>query len=278
LEPPGTPGQLYVGGEGLARGYLGQPALTAQKFRSHPFSESAGARLYATGDLVRWRPDGTLEFLGRLDQQVKIRGLRIELGEIEQGLLELPAVRECAVTVSGGGEEQRLVAYVVPEEDPASGAEDDAALVQRKERLIEGYREGLGNRLPGYMVPQVYVFLPRLPLTVNGKVDREALPDPEESDLLKSRYVAPRNATEEKMCALWQDVLKVGRVGIEDDFFLLGGHSLLAARLINLIRQEFATELPLRALFEAPTIVSLSERLGAAPDQIPVPIRRDAHS
>ena len=141
-------------------------------------------------------------------------------------------------------------------------AEDDAALIQRKERLIEGYREGLGSRLPVYMVPQVYVFLSRLPLTLNGKLDREALPAPEEADLLKSRYVAPRNATEEKLCALWQEVLKVGRVGIEDDFFLLGGHSLLAARLMNLIRQEFATELPLRALFEAPRVAALSEKLG----------------
>jgi len=264
LEPPGTPGQLYVGGEALARGYLGQPALTAQKFWSNPYSESNGARLYATGDRVRWRPDGNLEFLGRLDQQVKIRGLRIELGEIEQGLLELSGVRECAVIVSG--EEQRLVAYVVPDEDPANGAEDDAALVQRKERLIEGYRDGLGQRLPAYMIPQVYVFLSRLPLTVHGKLDREALPAPDEGDLVKSRYVGPRNPTEEKLCLLWQEVLKVGRVGIEDNFFLLGGHSLLAARLVNLIRQEFATELPLRALFEAPTIAALSERLSAAPE------------
>ena len=185
LQPVGTPGQLYVGGDALARGYLSQPALTAQKFSSDPFSEHVGARLYATGDLVRWRADGNLEFLGRIDQQVKIRGLRIELGEIEHGLLELPGVRECAVTVSGTAEQQRLVAYVVPEEDPASGAEDDAALVQRKQRLIEGYREGLGRRLPSYMIPQVYVFLVRLPLTLNGKLDREALPEPDEGDLVK---------------------------------------------------------------------------------------------
>jgi amino acid adenylation domain-containing protein len=258
LQPVGTPGQLHVGGDGLARGYLGQPALTAQKFSSNPFSESAGARLYATGDRVRWRADGNLEFLGRLDQQVKIRGLRIELGEIEQALLELAGMRECAVTVSVAGEEQRLVAYVVPEEDPAKDAEDDAALIQRKERLIEGYRAGLGSRLPAYMVPQVYVFLPRLPLTLNGKLDREALPTPAESDLVKSRYVAPMTATEEKLCALWQEVLKVGRVGVHDNFFLLGGHSLLAVRLISRIREIFDIELPMRTLFERTTVSNLA--------------------
>ena len=247
LEPLGTPGQLYVGGDALARGYLNQPALTAQKFCTHPFSENSGARLYATGDRVRWRPDGNLEFLGRIDHQVKIRGLRIELGEIEQALHELPGVRECVVAASGLGEGQRLVAYVVPDEHIAS-----------KEGLTEGYRAGLGSRLPSYMIPTAYVVMERLPLTPNGKVDRKKLPALAEQDLRKATYVAPRNEAEQILCRLWQEILRVEQVGIHDNFFELGGHSLLAVRVISGVRAAFEVELPLRILFERMTVCDLA--------------------
>jgi len=176
--------------------------------------------------------------------------LRIELGEIEQSLLELPGVRECAVTVSGMGEEQRLVAYVVPDEQPTSGT-DHAALAQ-------GYRDGLGSRLPVYMIPTVYIVMDRLPLTLNGKVDRKQLPAPAEQDLPKTTYVAPSNEVEATLCRLWQELLRVEQVGVHDNFFLLGGHSLLAVRLISRIRETFDVELPVRTLFEAATVGSLA--------------------
>ena len=264
LNPVGVPGELYVGGNGLARGYLNQAALTAQKFIPDPFSNQSEDRLYRTGDLVRWLADenglpGNLEFIGRVDNQVKIRGLRIELGEIERVLSGLAGIRECAVAVpEASDEEKRLIAYVVLDEELILTSEDETALIQAKASIIHTFRENLATHLPDYMVPAIYMFMESLPLTTNGKLDRLALPSPAEADLLKSKYVAPHNAIEETLCELYQQVLKLEQVGIKDDFFMLGGHSLLATRLINLIRQEFEIEMPLREIFENKTISELS--------------------
>ena len=244
--PVGVPGELYVGGAGVARGYLNRPELTAERFIDSPFID--GDRLYRTGDRVRWLADGTLEFLGRVDDQVKIRGFRVELGEIEAALRQHPQVREAVVVaredVPG---DKRLAGYVVPEgEAPGVAA-------------LRGFLKDL---LPDYMVPTAWATLDALPLNRNGKVDRRALPAP---DVARGEgYVAPRTATEEVLAAVWAEVLRVERVGIEDNFFELGGHSLLATRVVSRIREVFRAELPLRALFEAPTVAALAERVEAA--------------
>ena len=245
--PPGIPGELWVGGDGLARGYFGRPRLTAARFVPDPFGEPGG-RLYRTGDLVRWLPDGTLEFLGRIDQQVKIRGFRIEPGEIEAALAEHPAVEAVAVVpreaVSG---DRRLVAYVVARPGQAL---DFGAL-----------RDLVAQRLPEYMVPAAFVALPALPLTPNGKVDRRALPQPEWARIeAPTETAGPRNPTEELLVGLWAEMLGLepGRVGVDDDFFALGGHSLLATRLVSRIREDLRAEVPLQAVFEAPTPAGLA--------------------
>jgi amino acid adenylation domain-containing protein len=248
----GVPGELAIGGAGLARGYLGRPGPTAERFRPDPWAPVPGARLYRTGDLVRWRGDGRLDFLGRLDHQVKVRGFRIELGEIEAALGRLPGVGQAAVAARGEAADRRLVAYAVPAAG-AGGASWSAAL-----------RAGLRASLPEYMVPAVFVELPELPLTPNGKLDRRRLPEPgaERSDLAAG-YVAPRTPVERTLAAVWAEVLRVARVGIADDFFALGGHSLKATQVMTRIEQAFGLELPLRALFESPTVAGLAERLVA---------------
>src|SRR5262245_931435 len=247
--PIGVAGELYVEGAGLARGYLGRPGLTAERFVPSPFRE--GERLYRTGDLARWRSDGELEYLGRIDQQVKLRGYRIELGEIEAALLSDGGVTQAAVVaredVPG---EKRLVAYVagrgnvVPE--------------------ISALRAHLQRRLPDYMVPSAFVTLDALPLTANGKIDRRALPAPEDDAAVRGEHVAPRTPVEEVLASIWREVLKLERIGIHDNFFELGGHSLMATRVMAQLREVFAVELPLRALFEAPSILELGERVAAA--------------
>lgn len=245
LAPIGVAGELYVGGEGLARDYLRRPALTAEKFVPHPYSSVPGARLYRTGDQVRWLPDGNIEFLGRIDQQVKIRGFRVELGEIEASLNRHDAVRE-AVVVARAGESgtRRLVAYVVFEAEEVANSE---------------LRSYLQQRLPHYMVPSQFVSLTELPLTANGKVDRRALPDPEtESTTVDKDFCSPRTPTEEMLANVWSEVLRVAPVGIHNSFFDLGGESILAIKLVSRINKDLDIELPVRALFDQPTIAELA--------------------
>ncbi|MCY1023460.1 non-ribosomal peptide synthase/polyketide synthase [Pyxidicoccus sp. MSG2] len=266
--PPGVPGELCVGGVGVARGYLGQPELTAEKFTPDPFSPEPGARLYRTGDRARWLADGTLEYLGRLDAQVKLRGFRIELGEVESALLQHPSVREAVATVREDAPgDMRLVAYVVAEEGETL---DVAAL-----------RQALKQRLPEHMVPAAIAVLPGLPLTPNGKVDRKALPTPDVSRLQSEHeHAPPATPVEEQLAELWREVLHVPAVGRHDDFFDLGGHSLLATQVLSRMGATFDVELPLRSLFEAPTLAALAERVDAArrahgqprvPELVPAP-------
>ncbi len=237
LVPRGAAGELWIGGASLARGYLGRPALTAERFLPDPWSGEPGERLYRTGDLVRDRTDGNLEFLGRIDQQIKLRGFRIEPGEIEAALRAHPGVGEAVVTVLPP---QRLVAYVVGA--PAAGE----------------LRDFLRERLPGYMVPAAYVVLPALPLTPNGKLDRQALPDPGDSGLEDAVFVPPRTPAEERVAEIFSSVLGVERVGAMDDFFALGGHSLLAAQVASRVGAAFGVELPVRSVFDTPTVEGLA--------------------
>jgi amino acid adenylation domain-containing protein len=245
--PIGVPGELHSGGVGLARGYLNRPGLTAEKFIPDPCSAEVGARLYRTGDWARYRPDGSIEYLGRIDQQVKLRGFRIEPGEIEAALAHYPGVRGNAVITR----EQQLVAYLVA--DRQQGI-DSSAL-----------RRFLQERLPDYMIPSVFVTLEALPLTPSGKIDRRALqdtavrlPPPGQT------FEPPRTPAEELLAGIWAEVLGLERVGLSDNFFELGGHSLLATQVMSRLRDTFAVELPLRRLFEAPTVAALSARIQAA--------------
>ncbi|HZI02860.1 MAG TPA: amino acid adenylation domain-containing protein, partial [Archangium sp.] len=252
----GVPGELYIGGEGLARGYLSRPDLTAERFVPNPFSSEPGARLYRTGDLARWRQDGVLEFLGRLDNQVKVRGYRIELAEVEAALLRHASVREAvAVVREDSPGDKRLVVYAVPH----PGQQPDTAAL----------RAFLQERLPEYMVPSAFVVLEALPLTANAKVDRKVLPAPEGARTQSVPYVAPRDEMEQEVARLWSEVLGVERVGVHDDFLSLGGHSLLATRLVSRVRQAFQVELPLKEFFAAPTVEKLSLRLLEAMAQVP---------
>ncbi|HEU5382935.1 MAG TPA: amino acid adenylation domain-containing protein [Ktedonobacteraceae bacterium] len=251
--PIGVPGDLYISGACLATGYLGEPELTAQKFLPSPFSEQPGMRLYKTGDLARYWPDGTMEFLGRSDTQVKIRGFRVELGEVEATLTRHPGVQVAVADArrdpSG---EKCLVAYVVP----------------RPEQIlaVAELRAYLQARLPAYMLPSRFVFLDALPTTANGKLDRRRLAELETqvSQRSEDAYVAPRTPIEEQMAAIWMDVLKLTRLSVQDDFFLVGGHSLLAVQLVARIRSAWQISLPLRDLFAYSTVAGLSERVEVA--------------
>jgi amino acid adenylation domain-containing protein len=251
LAPVGVSGELYIGGAGLARGYHGRPELTAERFVPHPYSTEAGARLYRTGDVARYRSDGTLEYVGRVDHQVKVRGYRIELGEVEAALLGSAQVREAAVVVHGDGAAQQLVAYVVCVDGPAPASAD--------------LRTQLQEQLPDYMVPSQYVLLERLPLTPSGKVDRRALPAPDNTrPELESSFSAPRTLVEQRLAQIWAEVLHLTEVGIADNFFALGGHSLLVMQVMARVRKSFQIELPLRSLFESPTIAGLAQRVETA--------------
>jgi nonribosomal peptide synthetase DhbF len=240
LVPPGVTGELYVAGAGLARGYLGRPGLTAERFTADPFG-GPGERMYRTGDLARWRPGGLLEYAGRADDQVKVRGFRIELGEVEAALARCAGVARAAVTVR----EDRLVGYAVPEPETAV----DPETVRRE----------LQKKLPDHMVPAAVVVLEELPLSPSGKLDRRALPAPGFATAAGGR--APRGAREEILCRLFAEVLDVPEVGIDDNFFDLGGHSLLATRLITRIKATFGVRHTIKTLFESPTPASLAERL-----------------
>ncbi|HEX8558227.1 MAG TPA: amino acid adenylation domain-containing protein [Pyrinomonadaceae bacterium] len=246
LAPAGAVGELYIGGEGLARGYLNRPALTAERFVPDPFSSEPGARLYRTGDLARYVSDGCLEYLGRADEQVKVRGHRVELGEIEAALLSHEGVRECVVVARAEGEGgQMLAAYVVPRAGRAPAAGE--------------LRAFLGERLPDYMVPTAFVTLQSLPLTPNGKVDRRALPAPDAARPGRGvGYVAPRTALEEYVAHVWSEVLGVEHVGVNDNFFDLGGHSIKAMQVIARLLDSFQVELPPGLLFEANTVAELA--------------------
>jgi amino acid adenylation domain-containing protein len=253
--PAGVPAELFAGGGNLARGYLGRPDLTAERFVPDPFAGLAaepGSRLYRTGDLARWLPDGRLDFLGRVDQQVKIRGSRIELGEVESALLRHPAVREAAVLVkeSPAGD-RRLVAYA------AAGGEAAAD----PSRL----RAFLAEALPDYMVPGAFVLLDALPTTATGKVDRRALAALDVAELARERpFVAPRTALEEQLAAIWSELLGVERIGALDNFFDLGGHSLLTTQLVSRLRTSFQLEVPLPTFFEDPTVAGLAQAIDLA--------------
>jgi hypothetical protein len=239
-------GELCAGGDGVARGYWRRPELSAERFVADPHVNVSGARMYRTGDLARYLPDGNIEFLGRADNQIKLRGFRIELGEIEAVLGEHSMVRQAVVLaredVAG---DKRLVAYIVPAEVAGAATETLRAYVR--------------ERLPEYMLPSAYVMLEYLPLTPNGKVDRRALPAPEyDRSMLGGAFVAPRNSLEELMAEVWREVLKREQVSVHDNFFELGGHSLLAAQEVARLARLLKVELPLRRMFEAPTIAELA--------------------
>jgi non-ribosomal peptide synthetase component F len=253
--PMGVNGELYIGGEGLARGYQGRAGLTAERFVPHPYSNVGGARLYRTGDVARYGSQGEIEYVGRADNQVKVRGYRIELGEVEAALLSSEQVRE-AVVVAVEDEEgtKRLVAYVVNGMGPAASQAE--------------LRQHLEERLPKHMVPAVFVWLESLPLTPSGKVDRRALLAPEPARVeLSDIFAPPETQTEEKLAAIWEEVLKVERIGIHDNFFDLGGHSLLATQVISRVRKSFQVEVELRSLFESPTVFGLALVVAQSQDE-----------
>lgn len=258
--PIGVPGEICVAGIQVGRGYLNRPDLTAEKFIPDPFDE-AGTRLYRTGDLGRYREDGTIEFLGRIDNQVKIRGVRIEPGEIEAQLLSFPQVEQALVTVREDGVSgKRLVAYVVCSEVESNG--DPELLAADIGSLAVGkLRDHLSARLPSAMMPSAFVQLDAMPLSANGKIDRKALPEPDMTGQSRRAYVAPRNPTETMLADIWKEVLGIGRVGMADNFFELGGHSLLAVQVLSRIRRVFGVEMSLRRLFDASTIEALALRV-----------------
>jgi acyl carrier protein len=250
--PCGVPGELLIGGAGVARGYLARPELTEEKFVADPFVQ--GARLYKTGDRARYLADGRIEYLGRMDRQVKIRGFRIEPGEIEAALAELESVREAVVVdrEDKPGKDtpghRRLVAYVTPR---------DGASIRSRE-----LRRALQTKLPPYMVPSTFVALDELPLTAHGKIDRAALPAPPVAQLeLEKSFAPPRNSVEQVLAEIWQQVLNVERIGIREDFFEMGGHSLLAMQVASRVREDLGIELPIAAVFSCPTVAGLGEYL-----------------
>ncbi|WP_143151505.1 non-ribosomal peptide synthetase, partial [Rhizobium tibeticum] len=255
--PFGAVGELYIGGAGVARGYLNRPELTAERFMADPFSKEPGARMYRSGDLARYLPDGNLEFLGRNDDQVKIRGFRIEPGEIAARLSEHAWVREAVVVAHADrAGDKRLVAYVVCGPETVSDDEDDGS------GLAGALRAHLSGRLPDYMVPAAFVQIEALPLTPNGKLDRKALPAPDDDAYARRSYEAPRGEIETLLAGIWAELLGVERVGRHDNFFELGGHSLLAVQLMERLRR-LSLGVEVRTLFARPVLCDLAASLGS---------------
>jgi hypothetical protein len=256
--PVGEPGMLYAAGAGLARGYLNQPEATEAAFVPDPFASEPGQRMYNTGDMARWQEDGTLEFLGRADQQVKVHGYRVELGEIETAINWHPNVRDAVVVAQedqAGG--KRLLAYIVPTEDAPDAAE-----------LIRSVRAAIQEHLPKYMIPWAILPVSEIPLTANGKVDRKKLPAATRTPRnLRAEYAAPRTKLEAFLTELWGRILAVEPVGIHDDFFKLGGHSLVAAEVALEIAMTLDVDVPARTLYLTPTIAELAEQMEAEVEQ-----------
>jgi amino acid adenylation domain-containing protein len=249
LAPFGKPGELYIGGKGLSRGYLNRPDLTAERFVPNPFSNEAGSRLYRTGDIARYLPDGRIEFIDRLDFQVKIRGYRIELGEIESALVQIAEIKQAVVIAHGEQEEKRIIAYLVM--DANSTFNQNSIHTHLKQQLLP------------YMIPVAYVRMDEFPLTINGKIDRRALPLPKESERpeIEVNYEAPRSTTEQIIASVWASILKLKRIGIHDNFFEFGGHSLAALQACARLRDMLHIEIPLQLIFEAPTVAELTHIL-----------------
>jgi acyl carrier protein len=245
---------MYFAGDGIARGYLGRPDLTAARFVPNPFSTKPGDRLYRSGDLARYLSDGNIDFMRRIDHQVKLRGFRIELGEIETALHEHPAVGECVVVVrEDTPNDKRLIAYVVPNSN--------------EPQLTAHLRNWLRERLPDYFIPSFFVVLDKLPLTPNGKVDKRALPPPEGTVETEATFIAPRTPEEAKVAEIWADVLDIRPIDVEANFFDLGGHSLLATRVVTRIRETFGIQLPLRVMFDSPTIAAVAAQVTETREQ-----------
>ena len=247
--PVGVVGTLYIGGDGLARGYLNRSELTAEKFIASPFSLEGDVQIYNTGDLARYLPDGRLECLGRIDHQVKVRGFRIELGEIEAALGQHEDVQKNVVIVREDDPgDKRLVAYFIPDQEPA--------------RPVSELRTFLRQKLPNYMIPAIFMRLEALPLTPNGKINRRALPIPDGTRPdLENTFVVPQTPIEQELAGIWTEILGLERVGVHDNFFDLGGHSLLATQVISRLRDTLRVELPLRRFFETPTVAGLAESI-----------------
>ncbi len=278
--PVGVVGELYLAGVGLARGYLNQPGKTAERFLADPFSSKPGARLYRTGDLVRWSPEGLLEFRGRVDHQVKVRGYRIELGEVEARLAEHPGVAEAiAVVREDVPGDKRLISYVVPK--ACASRTDCQSVLQGEEQLsVSDLRGFLQQRLPGYMIPSAFVLLDAFPRTAGGKVDRRALPAPQQGrGEAEQEWMAPRTPLEEALAGIWAQVLGLERVGIHDNFFDRGGHSLQAAQLVARIQAALSRKVSIRDVFLAPTVAELAELMEKQPvAHQPEALARDATS
>ena len=258
MVPTGVTGELYLAGPSLARGYMNLPAKTASSFIPNPFSHRSGERLYRTGDLVKWSSNGTLKFVGRADNQVKLRGFRIELEEIESVLVSHLAIDNAVVTVQcmeNGSD--HLVTYLLLETQT------------KKELTISDLKNWLAKRLPHYMVPDIYIVIEEFPLTQNGKIDKDSLPKATGKDFIRKERITPNSNLEKQLCLLWQDLLKIDAIGINEDFFELGGHSLLAIKLINLINKKLKKKLPVSALFQHPTVESLSVYINAAVNSYP---------
>jgi acyl-coenzyme A synthetase/AMP-(fatty) acid ligase/acyl carrier protein len=247
--PVGVTGELFIGGDGLARGYWNRPDLTDEAFIPSPFSKETGPKIYRTGDLARYLPDGNIDFIGRRDHQVKIRGYRVELGEIEAVLLQHGGVKEAAVLAREDQPgDKRLVGYVVGRTKPPPKAEDLWIFLRQK--------------LPVYMIPGTFMFLPELPLNKHGKIDRNSLPAPDQSrPVLEQRYRAPESSCEKAVAEIWRYVMGIDKVGIHDNFFELGGHSLTATRVISRLRNVFDIDIPLSILFDHPTVSGLVEHI-----------------